>query len=165
MRNAFQRVRMHNTSDLSVSISPYNTRHGDVFIADPIEKCRVWKPVYNAHTTLLHRTTFFYMKSISAGTVFILFSLLDSLRHFSNFLRSSFRILSAELTTVIVATTDARINIVLLHATFPLWRWFSTKKRESSLRQVKLEKVEMRKSKTAYSFPAGNIPICFHLVS
>ena len=114
------------------------------------------------------------MKSISAGTVFILSPACSTghayrarLRRFSNFLRSSLRILSVKLTAVVAATMDARINIVFVvtrdvPAPTPIFRkraWIS------SLRQVKLEKVEMEKSDTPSTISSENIVIYFRPVS
>lgn len=151
---------MHNTSNFAYPRT-IPAADGDVFIADSIEKCRVGELVYNAHAALLHRTTFFYMKSISAATVFILSS--STVSDVSPiFFAHRFVHYPRGLLPVIVATTDARINIVFVVRNVPA---LTPIFHQQTRRKVKLEKVEMRKSRTAYSFPAGNIAISFHLVS
>jgi len=147
---------IHQISRIYISVQCQ--RHGDVFIADSIGKRHGWELVYNAHTALLHRTAFLCMYEIDFGR--------NCLYSFSRLLHGAclppasdvspiffahrFVLLSAGLTAVVAATTDTRINIVSavtrdVPAPTPI---FCQRARISSLRQVKLEKIEMGKSET-----------------
>lgn len=168
---------MHNTSTLPVfppPPPPYNTSRMETYLLrNPIENCRVRELVCNAHTALLRRTTFFYMESISAGTVFILPTACSSeaVPPASDFLRSSFLlsyIIRGAYSAVILATTDAWLNIVLArrHASVPaLTPIFHPTRANPAVETSSTRKGRNEKVKARTQFSPGNVAICFHPAS